>query len=70
MEARLDRMEARLDQIQEELKKISAIEVSIRELRYEVRSMFRGSNQRLDELLHITGSNQHAHRSNKSKIQI
>ncbi|KAK9114111.1 hypothetical protein Syun_020908 [Stephania yunnanensis] len=51
MEARLDRMEARLDHIKEELKKISTIEVSIGELRYEMRFMFRGLHQKLDELL-------------------
>ncbi|KAK9149217.1 hypothetical protein Scep_007974 [Stephania cephalantha] len=55
MEARLDRMEARLDQIKEELKKISTIEVSIGELRYETRFMFRGLHQKLDELLRHRG---------------
>ncbi|KAK9113959.1 hypothetical protein Syun_020756 [Stephania yunnanensis] len=48
-------MEARSDQIHE-LKKISVIAVSIGELRFEVRSMFRGLNRRLDEFLRHRGN--------------
>ncbi|KAK9099888.1 hypothetical protein Scep_023318 [Stephania cephalantha] len=48
-------MEARLDQIKEELKKISTIEVSIEELRYAMRFIFRGLHQKLDELLRHRG---------------
>ncbi|KAK9126130.1 hypothetical protein Scep_014976 [Stephania cephalantha] len=52
MEARLDRMEARLDQIKEEAKRISAIEVSIGELRSEVKWALKCLAQRFDEQLH------------------
>ncbi|KAK9081807.1 hypothetical protein Syun_031023 [Stephania yunnanensis] len=48
-------MEARLDQIKERVKKISTIKVSIGELRYEMRFMFRGLHQKLDKLLRHRG---------------
>ncbi|KAK9102884.1 hypothetical protein Sjap_020138 [Stephania japonica] len=42
-------MEARLNRIEEEVKRISTIEASILELRYEVKNVFKGLAQRFNE---------------------
>ncbi|KAK9115457.1 hypothetical protein Syun_022254 [Stephania yunnanensis] len=51
MEARLDDMETRMSRIEKEVKRISAIEDSMKELRSEMKLMFRGLAQMIEELL-------------------
>ncbi|KAK9151102.1 hypothetical protein Syun_009411 [Stephania yunnanensis] len=51
MEARLDDMETRMGRIEKEVKMISAIEDSMKELRSEMKLMFRGLAQMIEELL-------------------
>ncbi|KAK9161375.1 hypothetical protein Syun_007716 [Stephania yunnanensis] len=51
MEARLDDMETRMGRIEKEVKRISTIEDSIKELRSEMKLMFGGLAQMIEELL-------------------